>query len=315
MKLTLTTLLPAVLLPLASAQVLSDTSNGQLPQCGQSCSVLTQAQSACGGTSADDAQAWSCFCRQVWSGSGGDLTTMCANSCSSPSDNTQVSQWYTQNCGSDNGASEHGGGSSSSGGSSSNGGSAAAPGSSSSSSPSTPSNTANAGTSASDLDDQGCSDWFDCHWKWVVMIIVLAIGLTALGVGGRWLKKRHDRKQDAITAGFNTGITTRSNGPENPPPMSQAQDPSFVGSGEIEPAGGRDSPVRTRDAFMPYGYGYTRSESRNASAGFDRAQSPLARGTTPVNELERGQGEASRTPAKKKRRVLVRERSGEEDAR
>jgi hypothetical protein len=139
------------------------------------------------------------------------------------------------------------------------------------------------------------------------MIIVLAIGLTILGVGGRWLKKRHDRKQDRISGGFNSGITERNpqmSGPNNGP------DSSFVG--DVEPTGGRDSPMRTREAFMPYGYGYTRSESRLASHSQEKG-SPLARGTTPVGELERNVGEDS-APRKKSRRVLVRERSGDDDS-
>ena len=70
---------------------------------------------------------------------------------------------------------------------------------------------------------------------------------------------------------------------------------------------------------MPYGYGYARSESRLGSRGgvneVDRA-SPLARGATPVNELEK-QADLSGTTAqetptnKKSRRVLVRERTAE----
>lgn len=139
------------------------------------------------------------------------------------------------------------------------------------------------------------------------MIIVLALGLTILGVGGRWLKKRHDRKQDRINGGFNTGITERNqemSGPNNGPSSS------FVG-GE-QPAGGRDSPMRTREAFMPYGYGYTRSESRLASQGHEKG-SPLARGTTPVGELERNAPDDSAS-RKKSRRVLVRERSGDDES-
>ena len=125
---------------------------------------------------------------------------------------------------------------------------------------------------------------------------IIAYDLTpsvSVGVGGRYWKKRHDRKRDAIRGGFNQGITTRNAGP--------ADDPNQ--SGVLEPAGGRDSPMRTRENFMPYGYGYTRSESRLGSHG-----DSLARGATPVNELEKGGAEEG-TPRKKSRRVLVRERS------
>ena len=132
------------------------------------------------------------------------------------------------------------------------------------------------------------------------MVIVVAIGLLILGFGGRWLKKRHDRKRDRISSGFNAGITSRA------PPMA-ANDSHLYGPADVDPNNGRNSPSRTRDAFMPYGYAYTRSESR--LAGNDRG-SPLARGTTPVGDLEKHAGAAdAETPEDpRKRRVKVRER-------
>lgn len=162
MKFSLTTavyLLPTILAPLASAQILRDQSNGILPSCASSCPTLTQAQSSCNGGSNADAQAWSCFCQTVWANSGGALTTMCTTTCTNPSDNTLIDQWYTANCGSDNGASEHG----SSSNSGNNGNSGSAP--SSSAAGSGPSTTANAGTSASNASSSSCSGgWFSCHW-------------------------------------------------------------------------------------------------------------------------------------------------------
>jgi hypothetical protein len=151
-----TVILSALLTPLISAQLLQQ-GIGNLPSCGTQCSVLTQAQQSCGGTSSTDLSAWSCFCQTVWTGSGGALTTMCATSCSNPSDNTAIEQWYTQNCGDDNGASEHGGGSSSNGGTGTSPSQSGAPSSGAST-------TANAGTSASDADAEQCGDWFSCHW-------------------------------------------------------------------------------------------------------------------------------------------------------
>lgn len=118
------------------------------------------------------------------------------------------------------------------------------------------------------------------------MVIVLAIGLTALGVGGTWLKRRHDRKQDQITSGFNAGITQRSAGP----PIAAAgtagnPNDSSMMTGS---ASGRDSPARTRSAFMPYGYGYARSESRLASR--QDVDGRGTRGTTPMGEREKDVG-------------------------
>lgn len=173
--------------------------------------------------------------------------------------------------------------------------------------------------------------------KWIVMVIVLAIALSIIAVLATWLKKRHDRKRDLPNTSFNEGITTRA-APSNPTQAEKAG----ASSRSVPPAapafspsspGGRNSPARTREAFMPYGYNYTRSESRLASRsedaiekvpppppvgegpnGSDRS-SPLVRGGTPVGELERGGIESTPTPTGhiKRKKVLVRERSVEAD--
>lgn len=162
------------------------------------------------------------------------------------------------------------------------------------------------------------------------MLIVLAIALSIIAILATWLKKRHDRKRDNPNTSFNEGITTRS----APYPPGEKDDgapqppaPEFNAS-----ANGRNSPVRTREAFMPYGYNYTRSESRFGSGSEDAIEkipppvvtagplasgssSPLARGATPVNELEKGGQEGTPTPTGKikRKKVLVRERSVEDD--
>lgn len=130
------------------------------------------------------------------------------------------------------------------------------------------------------------------------MVIVVAVGLLILGFGGRWLKKRHDRKKDRISSGFNSGVTTRGT------PMGGGTNAAYAS----DPNGGRNSPSRTREAFMPYGYGYTRSESRLGSySNIDRS-SPLARGATPVNDLEKAGAASPEQQNQKSRRVKVRER-------
>lgn len=48
---------------------------------------------------------------------------------------------------------------------------------------------------------------FATHWRWVVMIIVLLVGLTALALLAVYLKRRHARKADerrAASSGFPT---------------------------------------------------------------------------------------------------------------
>ena len=132
------------------------------------------------------------------------------------------------------------------------------------------------------------------------MILVIAVGLLALGFGGRWLKKRHDRKADRISSSFNTGVTSHTM------PGGRVNDSQISGVGMAD---GRNSPSRTREAFMPYGYAYTRSESRLGSGSpipsilisDVSCSSPLAQGGNNSNDLEKAAPEKSR-------RVKVRER-------
>lgn len=156
------------------------------------------------------------------------------------------------------------------------------------------------------------------------MVIVIFVGLVVLAIVGIVLKHRHDRKADQIRGGFNEGITTRSapmtavGGVGNMAPESSHIDHTqMTTAGPSEAPSGRDSPVRTREAFMPYGYAYTRSESRLASrTDVAGRSSPLARGGTPIADQEKDAGIGSLTavtpgtdPTKRSRRVLVRERS------
>lgn len=171
--------------------------------------------------------------------------------------------------------------------------------------------------------------------KWIVMVIVLAIALSVIAILATWLKKRHDRKRDLPNTSFNEGITTRT-APTDPTLTEKAAASSRTiplgGAAFSSSPSGRNSPARTREAFMPYGYNYTRSESRLASGSEDAIEkvppppvgagpntsdgsSPLARGGTPVGDLERGGIEGTSTPTGqiKRKKVLVREKSAEDD--
>lgn len=145
------------------------------------------------------------------------------------------------------------------------------------------------------------------------MLIVLFVALLLLALLATWLKRRHDRKADQIREGFNTGITTRSAPP--PPPTDGAIDSTYMTGGvgstsQVMGGGsGRNTPSRARDGLAPYGY---------ARSGDDLGgrRSPLARGGTPVGEMEKEVGVGGllpdgAPPPKKTRRVLVRERSVE----
>jgi len=100
-----TTLLALLTSSLASAQILAQEG---LPACAQSCTLLNQAAQACSGTASANQATWACFCQS------GYLTSLysspsgiCDAFCTDPSQNQQVMTWYTGNCGTDNGASEH----------------------------------------------------------------------------------------------------------------------------------------------------------------------------------------------------------------
>lgn len=102
-----TSALLSCLASLTSAQLLTN-GNSQLPSCASSCTLLNQAAQACGGTTTADQAIWVCFCHSAY------LTSLysspngiCDQSCTDPSDNQQVMTWYTSNCGTDYGASEH----------------------------------------------------------------------------------------------------------------------------------------------------------------------------------------------------------------
>ncbi|KAK0921286.1 hypothetical protein LTS16_004919 [Friedmanniomyces endolithicus] len=325
---TFTRLLFAALITTNTTAQLLTHGNTQLPSCASNCPLLAQAEQACGGTTSATQAIWSCFCQSGYFTSlYNSPAGICDAVCTSPSDNQQVMTWFTTNCGKDDAASEHA--AAGSGGGGGGGTTVVVVTSTSTSAIATgtgavlPSTTASGGTVEPDVHTSSGRTWWDLHWKWVLMLIVLFAALLLLALLATCLKRRHDRKADQVREGFNTGITTRST-PMSIVPASAnniTQDMSALG-----PSGsGRNSPARTRDAFMPYGYVYTRSESRLAAAaeargdvghGAQGRRSPLARGGTPVGELEKEVGfggAAEGAPrGKKTRRVLVRERSVDE---
>ena len=140
------------------------------------------------------------------------------------------------------------------------------------------------------------------------MIIAIALGLGLAAGIGVWLKRRHQRKQDQIRGVFNAGITERA------PPMSKNDGQNTHGA--IAPTAeaavsGSSSPARTREAFMPYGYAYSRSENHVGSQPMasDEHRSPLSRGGTTAEEMEKGSVRpASSGPGNKGKRAIVRER-------
>ncbi|KAK0304376.1 hypothetical protein LTR01_007477 [Friedmanniomyces endolithicus] len=316
-------LLALTLLTTTTTAQLLTNGNTQLPSCASACPLLAQAAQACGGTTAATQAIWSCFCQS------GYLTSLynspagiCDAVCTSASDNQKVMTWFTSNCGRDDGAAEHAAAGSDGGGTTvvvvtSTSTSAIATGTGAV----LPSTTASGGTVEPDVHTSSGRTWWDLHWKWVLMLLVLFAALVLLALLATCLKRRHDRRADQVREGFNAGITTRSTGTAPMSVVPASANTTIADMSALGPSGsGRNSPARTREAFMPYGYAYTRSESRLAAAAAADAhgavgpgwRSPLARGGTPVGELEKEvgfQGSEGAPRGKKTRRVLVRERS------
>lgn len=120
------------------------------------------------------------------------------------------------------------------------------------------------------------------------MVIVIVFGFLLVALIGVLLKRRYERKRDLPTTSFNEGITTRA----TPAPDSTRS--RNVASGGYETGEARDTPSRTREAFMPYGYSYSRSENRLASRSGAR---------TPGDDMEK-QSVATVTPTSKPRGIL-----------
>lgn len=188
------------ILPLASAQttLISNT----LPACAQSCPVLLQAQSACvppptGAAAVSNQQTYtSCFCQSNYlvplkSGSANNLCPTC-----SAADLSTTQQWYNGLCQQGTAPANNNNGNNN------NGQQPAKSSSTLTTSTTTPpaskqtgSNTAGGVTQDTSPEDQNKS-WISTHYRWIIMIIVLFFGFLALALGGRYLHRRYQRRDE-----------------------------------------------------------------------------------------------------------------------
>ncbi|KAH0365943.1 hypothetical protein KCU65_g5659, partial [Aureobasidium melanogenum] len=194
----------------ASAQQLLVYGDSALPSCAQQCTILQNAQTGCIPPAAPvtDATIYeSCFCQS------GYLTTLkaagstiCSDVCDA-SDVAKIASWYQSNC-ADNGvaaAAKVSAGTTTD--------------STTTTTASTASSTQSTSTSTSSSSSQGTSssqetdphhDWWTDHWKWIVMLIVVFVGLATLTTIFVLLRRRYRRRQDLANAPFNSGITRHS---------------------------------------------------------------------------------------------------------
>ncbi|KAE8368872.1 hypothetical protein BDV27DRAFT_121791 [Aspergillus caelatus] len=210
-----------------SARAADDTTliptaaSDSFPSCALSCSILQQAQTGCvppTAQSSDRSTYVSCFCQSsLISQLHNSADGTCADTCTSADDRTKLQTWYNDFC--------------SSGGQ--NKGTAA----SESSAAASPSTSTSASTAKSQNTYPAPKSWWSTHYQWVIMVIVLAVGFTAIAIVGVWLKRRHDAKYPNLyhagsgsNSGSNSGLLynrgqNTSPGPKQPGQFMPAPSP------------------------------------------------------------------------------------------
>ncbi|KAE8151637.1 hypothetical protein BDV25DRAFT_89496 [Aspergillus avenaceus] len=167
--------------------LIPSAASDSFPQCGLSCSQLKQAQTGCvppNAPSNDRSTYVSCFCQssiisQLHDSSDGT----CTDTCTDAADRTTLKTWYNNFCSS---------------------------GANQKDSTNTQSDSA-AATATSSAKAQvtypAPKSWWSTHYQWVIMVIVLVVGFSALAVLGVWLKRRHDAKYPNLYHAAGSGST------------------------------------------------------------------------------------------------------------
>jgi hypothetical protein len=183
---------------------LPGAASSSFPACGLTCQQLLEAQSACVPPQAQVSNTntyISCFCQSsLITGLQSSAAVLCPT-CTSASDQQLLSEWYKNYCA---------GGFSSTlttTATSTSSTASASTGTTTGTTKTGPSTATATGTSSpsnkgsSSSTSSGSKSWFSTHWQWVLMLIILAIGFTALALGAIWLKKRFDAKQPHLYHG------------------------------------------------------------------------------------------------------------------
>ncbi|TVY48748.1 hypothetical protein LOCC1_G001646 [Lachnellula occidentalis] len=155
-----------------------------LPTCAAKCGPLYDVQGAC-APPAQSSVNQNCFCTDTrltpFSQGTSEVASVCgAASCSAASDLQALQTWYEGYC---KGTT-----------SSTSTGAAGATTTTGAAGSSTKTSTGSSGSGSK--SSNGNPSWFDSHVKWVVMLIVLAIGIPAVWIAAIILRRRYIRKRD-----------------------------------------------------------------------------------------------------------------------
>ncbi|KAF2198018.1 hypothetical protein GQ43DRAFT_443736 [Delitschia confertaspora ATCC 74209] len=175
----------------------------KLPDCAHQCTVLQQAEANCVPPAApvtEQAIYQSCLCQSGLLTSLYSSGALCQPFCPSAEDTNKISQYYTGLCK----------------GPVVTPGAAAKPADTTSTS-TAGTNTATAGAANGGTASKQKNDWFDTHWKWVVMVIIIGVAIIFFWVGGFFLRRHFHRKNEAKRANMAAvDAYVASSGPDTP---------------------------------------------------------------------------------------------------
>jgi len=182
--------LPICILPVLFSFASAQTANGAivpfstLPTCAAKCGPLYDVQGAC-APPAQTSVNQNCFCTDTrltpFLQGTSEVASVCgAASCSAASDLQALQTWYEGYCKSTSSSTAAGAATTSTG----------AAGSS------TTTSTGSSGSGSGSKSSNANPSWFDSHVKWVVMLIILAIGIPAVWIAAILLRRRYIRKRD-----------------------------------------------------------------------------------------------------------------------
>lgn len=163
-----------------------------LPACVSNCGPLYDVNGACvpPAVAAADASAYdACFCSDARLAPYSTTTAgPCDAACTAdPSGLATLTSWYQSLCG--NVAEVASSSTSSSGGSS--------------------------GSSSSSSSGGGGGSWLDGHWRWVVFIIVMVLGIAGIWIGAAFWRRSYLRKRDRQYA-LGKNLAQRTSSGQNP---------------------------------------------------------------------------------------------------
>ncbi|KAL3435565.1 hypothetical protein BDV09DRAFT_167305 [Aspergillus tetrazonus] len=178
-------------------QLRPTAASSSFPACGLTCSVLAQADDSCTPPTAqvtNQETYVSCFCQSdLLKNFRTTADGTCDDTCTSTEDRQLLQQWYVDFCNS-GGGTESNSGSTEDSTSNSNSENNSGSGNNSNNGTSNANSAADSSGSSAASGKAGPKSWWDGHYQWVIMVIVLAVGFTVIAIVGVWLKRRHDKK-------------------------------------------------------------------------------------------------------------------------